>query len=172
MPIMSPASKVPSLEWVLLNYRLPREPSTPRITVWRKLKKLGAAQVVDGVVALPADARTREQFDWLAEEIVEYQGQAGVWLARCTSADQEALLRTQMTSARAAEYTELLAAISAAETLDVRARRAALPRLRSQLRLISRRDYFPPPERDRVDVAMKTFASTLDNAATEAEVWS
>ena len=162
----------PSTEWVLLNYRLPREPSTPRISVWRKLKKLGVAQVVDGVVALPADARTREQFDWLAQEIVEYEGQAGVWLARCTSADQEARLRAQMTSARAAEYTELLAAVTAAGILELRTRRAALRRLRSQLRLISRRDYFPPPERDRVDIAIKAFASELGDAAIESEVSS
>lgn len=45
--------------WVLLSYRLPREPSTPRITIWRKLKRLGVAQISDGLVALPADARTR-----------------------------------------------------------------------------------------------------------------
>ena len=40
--------------WVLLCYRLPREPSTPRITVWRKLKRLGVAQLSDGLVTLPA----------------------------------------------------------------------------------------------------------------------
>lgn len=49
--------------WVLLCYRLPREPSTPRITVWRNLKRLGIAQLADGLVTLPADARTREQLD-------------------------------------------------------------------------------------------------------------
>jgi len=48
------------LDWVLLAYRLPREPSTPRITLWRKLRRLGVVQVLDGLVALPADARTKE----------------------------------------------------------------------------------------------------------------
>jgi hypothetical protein len=33
------------VRWVMLAYRLPREPSTPRITVWRKLKRLGVAQL-------------------------------------------------------------------------------------------------------------------------------
>lgn len=167
---MLPVPGEPSAEWVLLNYRLPREPSTPRITVWRKLKKLGVAQVVDGVVALPAGARTREQLDWLADEIAEFDGQAGVWLARCTTADQEQLLRTQMTSARAAEYTELLAAVNAAEALHLRGKRAALRRLRSQLRQVARRDYFPPPERDQVEVALRNLASNLDSAEAESEV--
>jgi DNA-binding transcriptional regulator PaaX len=54
-------------EWVLLTYRLPRDPSTPRSAVRRKLRALGVAQLADGLVALPADARTREQIDWVAE---------------------------------------------------------------------------------------------------------
>lgn len=66
--------------WVLLAYRLPREPSTPRIALWRQLRRLGVGQIADGVVALPLDARTREQFDWLAEEVVEQGGEATVWL--------------------------------------------------------------------------------------------
>ena len=56
-------------EWVLLAYRLPRQPSTPRSNVWRKLKRLGVAQLGDGLVALPADARTREALEWIAEEV-------------------------------------------------------------------------------------------------------
>src|SRR5215510_8772027 len=75
--------------WVMLCYRLPREPSTPRITVWRKLKRLGVAQLVDGLVALPADARTREQLEWIADEVIEAGGQASVWLARPASVAQE-----------------------------------------------------------------------------------
>src|SRR2546430_16341639 len=51
--------------WVLLAYRLPRDPSTPRSALWRKLRRLGAAQVLDGLAALPLDARNREQLEWL-----------------------------------------------------------------------------------------------------------
>src|SRR5262245_42027824 len=76
-------------QWVLLSYRMPREPSTPRIGVWRKLERLGVARLGDGLVALPADARTREQLDWLAEEIVEAGGTATLWLAVPGSAGQE-----------------------------------------------------------------------------------
>ena len=68
-------------EWVQLAYRLPREPSTPRIAVWRRLRRLGAVQVVDGLVALPRDSRTQEQLEWLADEIVEANGDATIWIA-------------------------------------------------------------------------------------------
>ena len=43
------------ISWVLLAYRLPREPSTPRSALWRKLRRLGAAQVLDGLAALLLD---------------------------------------------------------------------------------------------------------------------
>ena len=54
------------LQWVLLAYRLPRDPSTPRSALWRKLRQLGAVQVLDGLAALPLDARNREQLDPLS----------------------------------------------------------------------------------------------------------
>ena len=81
---------------MLLAYRIPREPSTPRITVWRKLRRLGAVQVLDGLVALPADARTREQLEWLADDVLDAGGEATVWLCRLGSAAQERALATRM----------------------------------------------------------------------------
>ena len=46
--------------WVQLAYRLPREPSAPRLAVWRRLRGLGVAQLLDGLVkALLADASRR-----------------------------------------------------------------------------------------------------------------
>src|SRR5947208_821032 len=75
--------------WVLLGYRLPREPSTPRITVWRKLKRLGVVQLSDGMVALPADARTREHLEWIAEEVTEAGGDASIWLSQPATHGQE-----------------------------------------------------------------------------------
>src|SRR6266851_4865775 len=101
-------------EWVLLSYRLPREPSTPRIAVWRKLRRLGVAQISDGLVALPAGARTREQLEWVSEEVIDAGGTATIWLARpATRGEEEQLART-MAAARAGEYQALAAAAAAA----------------------------------------------------------
>jgi uncharacterized protein YdbL (DUF1318 family) len=149
-------------EWVLLSYRLPREPSTPRITLWRKLKRLGVAQLADGVVALPEDARTREQLEWLAEEVVDSGGQAGVWLAHPSTASQERELAAQIADARAAEYSELESAAGAALALSTSARAGVLRRLRTQWRQITRRDFFPPPERDRAGAALHALAAVTE----------
>lgn len=144
-------------QWVLLSYRVPREPSTPRITIWRKLKRLGVTQLCDGLVALPADARTREHLDWIADEITDAGGTATVWLARPASAAQERQLAQSMADARTAEYQDVRDQAERARTGDEATRQRALRRLRAELRRIHRRDYFPPPAR----LAAETAVSAL-----------
>ena len=153
-------------EWVLLSYRLPREPSTPRISLWRRLKRWGVVQVGDGLVALPADARTREQLDWAAEEAIEAGGMATVWLARPTAATQERALAEEMAAARAFEYEDL--AVAAAEALGLSGPEQArtLRRLRRQWREITRRDFFPPEQRESAAAALRvlTGVTVLDGS--------
>ncbi|MFF5991168.1 Chromate resistance protein ChrB [Prauserella flavalba] len=154
-------------QWVLLTYRLPREPSSPRIAVWRKLKRLGAAQLGDGLVALPADARTREHLDWLAEEIVEAGGTAGVWVARPATLAQERDLARTMAAARAAEYEAVAAEAEGRGELTEAERRRLLRRLRGELRRIQRRDYFPPPQRRAAETAVARLRAQDDTERTE-----
>ncbi len=144
-------------EWVLLSYRIPREPTTPRITVWRKLERLGVARLGDGLVALPADARTRELLEWLAEDVVESDGTATVWLARPCSAAQENAIIESMRAARAAEYRAII------EQTKGPAPRVAT--LRAGLRRIDRRDFFPPPERDLAHAAVSELARAENSSA-------
>jgi len=147
-------------EWILLSYRIPREPSTPRITIWRKLKRLGVAQISDGLVALPADARTREQLDWIADEILDSDGTAAVWVARPGTVATERELATAMATARAAEYLKVATEAIAAVLSDEFTRQALARRLRAELRRIQRRDYFPPVERDQATAAVDALTRT------------
>jgi ubiquinone biosynthesis protein UbiJ len=150
-----------SFEWVLLAYRLPRQPSTPRITIWRKLKRLGVAQLLDGLVALPADARTREQLEWIADEVIEAGGTATVWLGRPGSAAHARSLAALMAATVAEEYRAVLADAEAARSADDVERRRTLARLRRELHRISLRDHFPPPERDVARQAVGALAQLM-----------
>ncbi len=147
-----------SIEWLLLAYRMPREPSTPRITVWRKLTRLGVLKLGDGLVALPADARSQERLEWIADEVVEAAGDATLWKSRLTSASAERALVERMAAAIAAEYRGLIiAAGEAGASTPVRVQTVA--RLRRELRRISQRDYFPPPEREEARRAVESLMS-------------
>src|SRR5207244_7408934 len=81
--------------WVLLVYKIPREPTALRASVWRKLKRLGALLLHDAVWLLPANPWTREQMQWLAVEILELGGEAYVWESRELLVGQEQALVQQ-----------------------------------------------------------------------------
>jgi hypothetical protein len=149
-------------QWVLLAYRLPREPSTPRIALWRKLRRLGAAQVVDGLAVLPLDARNREQLEWLAEEILEAGGEATIWVSELASTTQDRELAARMAEALVAEYRALIAAAVAAREEAPGQRRRSLGRLRRELHRIRARDYFPPPERELAHQAVDELAALVE----------
>jgi hypothetical protein len=148
--------------WVLLAYRLPREPSTPRITLWRKLRRLGAAQVLDGLAALPLDARNREQLEWLADEVVDAGGEATIWVGELGSAAQERELASRMAEAVAADYRTLIEEAAVAREQAPGKRRRTLGRLRRELRRIRSRDYFPPPERELAQRTLEELAALIE----------
>ncbi len=150
------------LQWVLLAYRLPRDPSTPRSALWRKLRRLGAAQVLDGLAALPLDARNREQLEWLADEVIEAGGEATIWVGELTSAAQERELATRMAEAVAAEYRALIDDATAARAERPGPRRRTLGRLRRELRRIRARDHFPPAERELAQQEVEELAALVE----------
>jgi hypothetical protein len=152
-------------EWVLLAYRLPREPSTPRIAIWRKLKRLGAAQLLDGLVALPLDSRTRERLEWLADEVIEAGGEATIWVGQLGLAAQERELAARMREAVAGEYRAAIAEAERLRSLPPGRRRRSLARLRRELRRIRARDYFPPAEREQAQRAVEQLAVSLEEVA-------
>src|SRR5215831_7348847 len=132
-------------DWVLLAYRLPRVPSTPRSAVWRKLKRLGVAWISDGLIALPADPRTREQLEWIAEEVTDHGGEATLWLGRPLDTKAMAAVVRRMTAAVAAEYDAVTAEAVNMRDADAAARRRAVARLRRELHRIHGRDFFTCP---------------------------
>ncbi len=153
----------------MLTYRLPREPSAPRLALWRKLKRLGVAQMGDGLVALPADARTREQLEWAAEEVEETGGTAGVWLASPATRALERDVAEPMNRARATEYVEIAEQADQAATSADADRVQVLRRLRAQMRRVERRDFFRPPERERARQALRNLSK---EATTQEEAQS
>jgi ChrB-like protein len=158
-------SKPPRAQWVLLAYRLPRKPSTPRIAIWRKLRRLGAAQLLDGLVALPLDSRNREQLEWLAGEIVEAHGEATLWVGELASRAQERELVARMATTVGAEYAALIADAEQVTEQAPGSRRRSLARLRRELRRIRARDYFPPPEREQAQQAIEALAQVVEEVA-------
>ena len=121
-------------KWLLMTYKIQREPTAGRVYVWRKMKQLGAVAVQDAVWVLPATARTQEQFQWLATEITELGGEATFWLADMLYESCDHSLRQQFERPVEQTYREILAALKRKDR-DL----AALSRRYQQ---VLARDYF------------------------------
>lgn len=151
--------------WVFLSYRLPREPSAPRLAIWRKVKRLGAAQLLDGLVALPLDSRNREQLEWLADQVVEAGGEAAIWIAEPATAAQEREIAKSLQAKIADEYRAIVTEAREASAQPSGRHRRTLSRLRRELDRVRRRDYFPPGERDDAERAVAALAVRLEELA-------
>jgi hypothetical protein len=97
--------------WLLLVYRIPREPTAGRVFVWRRLRQLGAIALQDAVWVLPRTPRTQEQFQWLASEITELQGEAVLWEAEQLYATDTEGLRRQFLEPVEIEYRNILTSL-------------------------------------------------------------
>lgn len=161
------------VRWVLLSSRLPREPSRLRLGIWRRLRRLGALLLHDAVWVLPADAKTREAFEWLTEEISEQGGTAFVWEALSLDEPQNRELVRRFRSEADDRYAAL--AQSARNILKVAARssrrgagidtRTALRHLKGlerALRLERRRDYFRALGRGDAETAVATAIKNFE----------
>lgn len=131
-----------SQSWVLLIYTMPREPTAPRVAVWRKLKKVAALRLHDAAWILPATPTLLEQMRWLATEIREAQGTALIWHAQADELEQDADLVRQFTSRAEGAYCDILKALDqpAADYAD----------LARRYRHVQAIDYFHAPSGELV----------------------
>jgi hypothetical protein len=156
--------------WLILVYQLPREPSRHRVAVWRKLKALGALYLQDGAAALPEDAVTREQLEWLQLRIRESGGEATLWEALPNTVAENRGLVEAFRAAREEGYGRV---IEGAERLWRKAElggdRAALleglARIEREFRVERRRDYFRSPLRTEAAEALRAARRVLKDGA-------
>src|SRR5256885_12165201 len=94
---------------LMLIPQLPANPAYARVKVWRRLQALGAVTVKGSVYALPANGETREDFAWLAKEIVESDGEAIVCEAALVEGLSDAELQALFDKARDEDYARLAA---------------------------------------------------------------
>lgn len=148
-----------NLKWLLLIYKLPREPSRHRVAVWRKLKTLGALYLQDGVAALPEDDVTREQLEWLQLRVREAGGEATLWEGMPNTRAESKQLAGTFRSSREEAYQTIIAEAERvrrkAELGGGEPLLAELGKLEREFRAERRRDYFGAPSREEASEALR-----------------
>lgn len=92
-------------EWLVLVYRVPREPTRLRAAVWRRLKAAGAVYLQGSVAALPVAGRHERALRALRHEILDMGGTALV--LRCDALAGGGDLLDAYNAARDEEYDEI-----------------------------------------------------------------
>jgi len=132
--------------WLLLLFSLPTDRNTERVAVWRRLKKMGAAQIKTSTYLLPDEPAQYEQFQWLAQQIRDYGGDSTLVRAQEIEGLTKEKVIAMFNDARSKDYAELRKSlqgfIGRRKKMDVERATAELERLTRQFREIREVDFF------------------------------
>jgi len=94
--------------WLLLTYKVPSEPAKKRISLWRKLKSMGAIYLQNGVCLLPKTDDHIRRLKILANEINEMAGESVLLETVALDRGQQDKVVARFKADRDEEYVELL----------------------------------------------------------------
>jgi len=148
--------------WLILVHQLPAHPSNLRVRVWRRLQEVGAVVLRNSLYVLPSTDESREDFNWVREEIVASGGEVSVFEASTVDGYTDAELVQQFRTARNADYQALATEIRAAQSTTRShgrgrkrlARERDVQRFRERLAAIKSRDHFAAPARAHAEQAL------------------
>jgi hypothetical protein len=105
---MSDESATTARAWVLLVYRVPTEPASKRVGVWRDLKRLGALYLQQCVCILPAEPALLDELARIAARIPDLGGEYTLFdIPRLRVADDERIVAA-FRALRDKEYAEIV----------------------------------------------------------------
>ena len=143
--------------WLLLIHQVPPKPDYARVKIRRRLQSVGAVPLKRTVYALPASDQSREDFEWLAREIVALGGEATICEGSFLGVATDARLIAAQQAERSREYGEIVAAAQR-ESGDV-------DRLKRRLALVAGVDHFEA--RGRADAEAAIMALEQRKAGSE-----
>jgi vacuolar-type H+-ATPase subunit I/STV1 len=95
--------------WLLLTYKVPAERSSARVAVWREVRRSGALQLQNAVVAFPDTDDFRPAVTRVRAAVADVGGSVLALRAEPLDREDDASLVAAWNEARAEEYTELAA---------------------------------------------------------------
>jgi len=94
-------------EWVALCYTMPREPSRVRVSVWRRLKKIGSVNLQQSLWVMPYTKENEKLFDEIKEDIIGNNGEAFIMRSIVDEENKKAIME-KFNAARNEEYQEVI----------------------------------------------------------------
>ena len=108
LPSLDYKEAVVAFSWLLLTYKVPPEPATKRIALWRRLKGMGAIYLQNGVCLLPKTDDHARRLKMLENDIAEMGGEAVLLETVALDRGQEDKVVARFKADRDEQYREFL----------------------------------------------------------------
>jgi hypothetical protein len=96
------------LTWLLLTYKVPPEPATKRIALWRRLKGMGAIYLQNGVCLLPKTDDHVRRLKMLENDVAAMGGESVILETVALDRAQEDKVISRFKADRDEQYREFL----------------------------------------------------------------
>ena len=160
--------------WLLLLYSLPTNRNTERVAVWRRLKKMGAVQIKTSTYLLPDEPAQYEQFQWLAQQIRDFGGDATLVRVQEIEGMSNERLIALFNRARDEEYgaikKSLHAFLARGKKAEPETKAAELEKLTRQFRAIREIDFFQSARGNDVQMLLRRAEETPRTTLPRLEV--
>jgi hypothetical protein len=166
------------MDWLLITYRLPADPSRHRVAVWRELRRAGAVSLQQATWALPERGDLLGVLSRVTELVEASGGEALAFDAAPRGEKAGARLEELFTAQREEEWMEFLAECAKFDVeidKEIRIRKFTvaeldeeeqnLERLRRWFRDLRRRDVFVAPSQMEAERRMKECEERLEDFA-------
>ncbi|NCQ24910.1 MAG: chromate resistance protein ChrB [Rhodobacteraceae bacterium CG17_big_fil_post_rev_8_21_14_2_50_63_15] len=94
--------------WLLLTYKVPPEPAAKRVSLWRKLKAMGAIYLQNGVCLLPRTEDHVRRLKMLENDVLEANGESVLLETLALDPGQEAKVLARFKAERDEAYAEFI----------------------------------------------------------------
>lgn len=161
--------------WSVIIYKVPSSPSTIRVTVWKKIKELGALPLQQSVYVLPNLPELKDAIDQLQQQIQQSGGEFKLLEVASLEESQEEELIEGFNRLRNEEYEEIMEECEAffqeieretkvekfyfSEVEEIEKR---LQGLKQWFNIVVRRDFFRVELRDKVSKTLKECEERFD----------
>jgi len=94
--------------WLVLVYRVPPDPSSSRVSVWRDLKRMGALYLQQCVCVVPAHEALRVRFDVVRDRVTKLGGSSNLFSVPMLPENEEASLVAGFRDLISKQYAEIV----------------------------------------------------------------
>lgn len=167
-----------TLSWLLLTYKVPSEPTTKRIALWRRLKGMGAVYLQNGVCLLPKTDDHVRRLKMLENDISGMGGEAVILETVALDRAQEEKVVARFKADRDEQYREFLGrcadfekeiakeiAINKFSYAELEEEDTDLKKLQSWLEKIKKLDFYGAPLAEEATARLRACEALLDSYA-------